>query len=443
MRKFVQVDRDTAYLLPPDLRDWVAPDHLVHFVIEAVALLDLSQAQVNERGTGSAQYPPAMLLGLLLYSYATGVFSSRQMERSTHENLAVRYLCANTHPDHDTLCRFRVRHQSLIEHAFVRLLEMAQQCGLFKVGQLTVAVDGTKVLAHASKHHAVSYAGAQKRLEQLESEVAELMQKAQQADSTPLQDGLSLPAEIVRRQELKAKLEQARREIEARHRAKQLAQAREAGEPPAEGPLEGPPGKMQVNFTDADSRIMPGKDGFVQAYNAQAAVETETMLIVGARICQNPNDQQELTATVAAVQVVEPQVVLCDKGFLSEKQVQAVEQPGAGKEGPTVYAATGRQGHGRTVAQLEKREDPPAPGPQASFMERMRHRVSTQAGRALYALRQQTVEPVFGIIKQTLGWRRFSLRGRRKAALEWTLVSLAYNVKRLHRLVGVGKLCSA
>jgi transposase len=453
MPKFVNIDRDTPLLLPPDLRDWVPAEHLVHFVIDAMAAIDLSSAPVNERGTGSEQYPPGLLLGLLVYSYATGVFSSRQIERTTYENVAVRLLCADTHPDHDTLCTFRRNNGPLLNHAFAQVLELAARCGVLKVGNVTVAIDGTKILANASKHSAVSYAHAGQTMQTLELEIAELLAKVDQADAAPLQDGLTIPAEVQRRRQRQAQLARARAEMEARayarcqaERAEHTAQlaareaARAAGKKPR-GPEPQPPdptpaAKDQVNFTDQESRIMKTKDGFQQSYNAQAGVETASMLIVGARVSQAPNDKKELLPNLAAVQAhLAPATVLIDSGFVSEAAVLAAERDATGQAtGLTVLAALQREPHGRTVAQLEQRADPAAPSEGAPFAERMRHRTATAAGQALYKLRQQTVEPVFGIIKAVLGFRRFSLRGLAKVSLEWDLVTLAYNLKRLHRL---------
>jgi len=448
MTRYVNIDRDTPLLLPPDLREWVPPDHLVHFVIDAVELIDTRTAPVNERGTGSEQYPPGMLLALLVYSYATGMFSSRQIERASYENVAVRLLCADTHPDHDTLCTFRRKNGPLLTQAFAQILELSARCGVLKVGQITVAIDGTKILANASKHSAVSHGHAEQMLRILDLEIAELLAKAEQADATPLQDGLTIPAEVQRRQERKAQLQRAKAEMEARayarfqaeqaeHEAKLARRAAAAsGKPPRgrppQAPEAAPQPSDQVNFTDADSRIMKTTDGFQQAYNAQAGVETASRLIVGPRVSQAANDKRELLPDMAAVRChVLPDTLLVDSGFVSEAAVTAVE---LATPGLTILAALQREPHGRTVAQLEKRTDPPAPPPEAPFAERMRHRTATIAGRALYQLRQQTVEPVFGIIKAVLGFRRFSLRGLAKVTLEWELVCLAYNFKRLHRL---------
>lgn len=454
--RFVLIDRDTPLLLPPNLRDWVPADHLVHFILDAVDALDLRQVKVNTRGTGSEQYPPHMLLGLLIYSYATGTFGSRRIEQSTHDSVPVRLLTADTHPDHDTLCSFRRENAALLTESFVKVLQLAQQLKVLKFGQLTVAADGTKVLAHASKHSAVSYARAGEMITQLEVEVQQLLAKAEQADATPLQAGLTIPEEITRRQERKAALAQARAEIEARAQARYAVQLAEheakraeraartdrgekVGGKPPQPPTSTPEPCDQYNFTDPESRIMKAGNGnhFEQSYNAQAAVEVESRLIVGERVSQSPNDKQELVPTLATIPAEAGAVAaaLVDSGFFSEKAVLQMEQVEVGTAtGTVVYAAVEKTGHHRSVADLEKRPEPEPPAPEASVKERMRHRLKTTAGKTLYKLRQQTVEPVFGIIKSVLGFRQFRLRGRAKVSLEWTLVCLAYNLKRLHRL---------
>ena len=210
--RFVNIDHDTPLLLPPDLRQWVPADHLVHFLMDAVGELDLRGVRVNERGTGDAQYPPRLLLGLLIYSYATGVFASRQIEAATHDRVAVRLLCADTHPDHDTICTFRRENRELLARSFARVIELSARCGVLKVGGITVAIDGTKVLASASKHAAVSHGRAGELMQELDLEIAELLRKAEDADSAPLDDGLSIPEEVQRRQERKAQLARARAE---------------------------------------------------------------------------------------------------------------------------------------------------------------------------------------------------------------------------------------
>ena len=463
--RFVNLDYDTPLLLPPDLRDWVPAGHLAHFILDVVEEVDLRSVRVNQRGSGSEQYPPRMLLALLLYCYATGVFSSRRIEQATWDSVPVRLISAGTHPDHDTLCTFRRANQALLQATFVRVLELAQALKFLQVGHITVAVDGTKVLAHASKHAAVSYEHAGKTIGQLDQEVKELMAKAEQADSTPLQAGLTIPDEIIRRQERKAALQKARAEIEARARARyavalaeheeklaERAAKKERGQrvvgPPLKGPTPEPGPGDQYNFTDPESRIMKAGSGqhFEQCYNAQAAVEVDSRLIVGQRVSQAPNDKQELTATVAtiAAPVESVAAVLADSGFYSEKAVQMVEQAAAGQPtGTTVYAALERKDHHRTIRDLEQTIDPPPPAAGASLGEVMKHRLKTAVGKAKYKLRQQTVEPVFGIIKSIMGFRQFRLRGKEKVSLEWQLVCTAYNLKRLHLLGAGGRLVQA
>lgn len=448
--RFVNIDHDTPLLLPPNLRDWVPADHLVHFIMDAVGLLDLSAGRVNHRGSGSAQYPPALLLGLLIYSYATGTFSSRRIERNTYEQVAVRLLCADHHPDHDTICTFRRENRELLANAFHQVLECAARLQVLRIGEVTLAMDGTKILANASKHSAVSHGHAQTQMVLLEEEIEQLLQKAEEADSTPLEDGLTVPEEITRRQQRLEKLREASAVIEARARERQREEMaaflekqkrrEEQGKKPKgrapKAPSEKPQSKDQYNFTDPESRIMKSAEGFQQSYNAQAAVEVHSRLIVSQAVSDAPNDKKQLEPTLAATSPVIESVaaVLVDSGFYSEAAVAALESEHAGRPGPSVYAATGRQRHGRTVAQLEKRDDPPRPEAGASVAAVMAHRLATKAGRQLYALRKQTIEPVFGIIKAVLGFRRFSLRGLANVQLEWTLVTMAYNLKRLFHL---------
>jgi transposase len=451
--RFVNIDYDTPLILPPNLRHWAPADHLAHFILDAVGEMDLPRFKVNHRGTGSGQYPPRRLLGLLLYGYATGLFSWRRLEQATYGSVPGRMICGDTHPDHDTICVFRRESQALSQETFVRVLEMAQALKFLQVGQITVAVDGTKVMAHARQHTAVSYEHAGKSIAQLGLEVTELLAKAERADSAPPQDGLSIPAEMIRRQERKAALAKARAEIEARAQAryvvalaeheekragraaKQKRGERVGGKPPrAPAPEPGP--KDQYNFTDPESRIMKAGGGqhFERNHNAQAAVEVDSRLIVGERVSPAPNDKQELVPTVAAVAAPVESIadVLTDSGFYSEAAVHGVEQTPEGQPaGTTVHAAPERKEHHRTARDLEKKEEPVAPAAGAKMSEVMKHRLKTTAGPAKYKLRRQTVEPVFGIIKSVMGFRPFLLRGAAKVGLEWGLVCTAYNLKRL------------
>ena len=449
--RFVNIDHDSPLLLPPDLRDWMPAGHMVHFIMDAVDALDLSEARVNGRGTGSAQYPPSMMLGLLIYCYATGTFSSRRIETLTSENVAVRLLCADTHPDHDTICKFRRENGALLSSAFHQVLELAASARVLQVGDITVAVDGTKLLANASKHSAMSHSHLEEQMVLAEEQIAELLVKAEDADSTPLQDGLSVPEEIKRREDRIAKLKEAKKVMEERARerfkeetaeheekiaqreAKEKSTGRKAGGKEPKAPQEGPRSKDQYNFTDPESRIMKDGGSFEQCFNAQAAVEVGTMLVVGGHVTNEPNDKQQLEPVVAAVSPVVGSVsgVLADSGYYSEEAVTTVEDGG---NGPRVYAAMKRHRHGRSVEQLEKCDDPPPPPLGAPVAEVMAHRLETKAGKDLYGLRKQTVEPVFGIIKEALGFRRFLMRGLEKVDLEWTLVTTSYNLKRLFNM---------
>lgn len=453
--RFVTVDRQTPMFLPCDLREWLPADPLVHFILDAVEQLPLSHFHVNARGTGREQYPPAMMLALLIYCYAPGRFGSRTIEAATYGDVAVRFICANTHPDHASICAFRTANEPAFVAAFTHVLPLAHQWRLTQPG--SVSVDGSKIAANASQHAAVSCQRAGEMIAQLELEVQDLMTRAQAAAAQETRTpGLDLPAELRRREHRVAALQRAREVIEARARelaarqqpeyetkvAARQAQ-RDAGQKPR-GPEPAPPSvepdpKAQYNFTDPESKIMKAGNGqhFEQAYNAQAAGD-QAMLIVGARVSDAPNDKQELPASVAAISpVVQDEVkhALVDSGFYSEAAVAAVEQkPDGTPSGVTVYAAGEKHSHHKTVADLLPQPEPSAPGPDATAKEQRLHRLKTAVRQALYRWRKQTVEPVFGIIKEVMGFRRFRPRGRAKGSLEWTFVCLSYNLKRLFTL---------
>lgn len=452
--RFVNLDRQTPMFLPCDLREWLPDDHLVHLILDAVEQMPTGHFRVNHRGTGSEQYPPTMMLALLIYCYATGRFGSRTIEAATHSDVAVRFICANLHPDHDSICTFRRENPAAFEAAFVTVLQLAHQLRLTRVG--TVSVDGTKLQANASKHAAVSYQRAGELITRFQLEVAELTTRAEQADHKEAQEPLDLPAELARREKRIESLKQARQIIEAQAKERAAAQQaehqtkvaerqaqRDAGKKPRgpepKAPDDQPDGKDQYNFTDPESRIMKAGNGkhFEQAYNAQAAVDA-ALLIVGQRVSVAANDKQELVADVAAISPVvkeEVKAVLADSGFYSEAAVRAVEQQSDGTaSGLTVYAAVEKQTHHQSVADLLPQPEPEPPAENASAKEKRAHRMKTQTGKALYRLRKQTVEPVFGIIKEVLGFRRFLLRGREKVSLEWLLVCVSYNLKRMFTL---------
>src|SRR5215210_3711190 len=311
MSNFRPIDRETGFLLPPSVDEWLPKTHLARFVVEVIDGLDLSAMTKSYRGSGSASYHPAVLLGIVVYGYATGVFSSRKLERATYDSVAVRFLAANQHPDHDTLATFRRRFLEQIEGLFVQVLLLAREMGMLKLG--TVALDGTKIHANASRHSALSYEHAGRIEAQLQAEVAELMTKAEAADQADVPDGMSIPEELARREQrlvaiarAKATIEARAKERYARERAEYEAKlkAREAkaaatgrkpaGRPPA-APVEGPLPTDQVNLTDETSRIMPvAGGGFEQCYNAQAAVAAGSLLVVATDVCQATNDKQQL-----------------------------------------------------------------------------------------------------------------------------------------------------
>jgi transposase len=451
--RFVMVDRDTPMMMPPSLQEWLPEGHLAYFVVETVALLPLHGFRVNTRGTGHAQFPPSMMLALLVYNYAVGRMSSRQIEKATYEDVASRYICGgDAHPDHDTICTFRRNNGALFEESFVRVLEYARETGVLS-RRGGAAVDGTKIAANASKHAAVSHGRAGEMIEELKGEVRELVALAEKADREALPETLKVPEEIARRDARRRKLEEARRVIEARYKERMAEKQREFEEKAAEraarrergervrGPEPQPPpaepeAKEQYNFTDPESRIMKAGNGghFEQAYNAQAAVDTEgSMLVLGGYVTDAPNDKQQLEAAVDSVppEVRELTHVLADTGYHSETAVVTVEADG----GPTVYAAVEKTGHHRTVADLLAQPAPEEPPPGLSGTDAMRHRLRTASGRAAYKKRKETVEPFFGIVKAAMGFRKFLLRGLGKVNLEWTLVRLAYNFRRLATLL--------
>jgi transposase len=451
MTNFRPIDRATPYLLPPSVEDWLPEDHLARFVVDIVDQLDLSGLTRHYRGSGSAAYHPALMLGLLIYGYATGVYSSRRIEVATYESIAFRYIAANEHPDHDSLCTFRRRFLKELKELFVQVLCIARQMNLLQLG--TIALDGTKIHANASRHSALSYAHAQKIEAQLEAEVRELLARAEAADCEPLPEGLSIPAELARREQrlvaigqAKAQIEaraaerdaQAQADFEAKMKAREEKTARTGNKPrgkPPVAPSAGVRPTDQINLTDADSRIMPatGK-GFEQSYNAQAAVDTQSMLVVASEIAQVATDKQQVVPMLQALGVLPEglgsvEQLLADNGYFSAANVEHCVQA---KIEPLL--AAGRNEHHPHWE--ERFSEPPALAEPASAVERMKHRLKTVQGRQLYGLRKQTVEPVFGIIKSAMGFRQFLLRGLASVQGEWTLVTMAWNIKRMAILAG-------
>ena len=452
MSNFRPTDRLTGYLMPPSVDEWLPQRHLARFVVEVVEGLDLRAMSKAYRGSGSASYHPAPLLSMLIYGYATGVFSSRKLERATYDSVAFRFIAANDHPDHDTIATFRRRFLKEIEGQFVEVLKLAREMGVLKMG--TVALDGTKIHANASRHSALSYEHAGKIEAQLKAEVAELLAKAEAADQADVPDGMSIPEELARREARLEQLAVARAKIEARAKerlareeaeyAAKLA-AREAkaeatgGKPrgkPPEPPVEGPLATDQINLTDEESRIMPvAGGGFEQCYNGQAVVAAGSLLVVAAEVVQAANDKHQLQPMLNKLAVLSGalgnvETLLADNGYFSAANVTACAAAGID---PLI--AMGRQPHYPSLA--ERFEDTPPPPENPTLVEAMAYRLKTHDGRKLYALRKQVPEPVFGIIKSVLGFRQFLLRGLDRVQGEWSLVTMAWNMKRLFVLCPV------
>jgi transposase len=442
---FRPIDRQTGFLLPPSVDEWLPEKHLARFIVEVIDGLDLRAMSGSYRGSGSASYHPCMLLGILVYGYATGVFSSRKLERATYDSVAFRFIAANDHPDHDTIAMFRRRFLKEIEALFVEVLQVAREMGVLKMG--TIGLDGTKIHANASRHSALSYEHACKIEAQLKAEVADLMAKAEAADAADIPDGLSIPEELARREERLAKLAEARAKIEARakeryarelaaHEAKRAAReakiaatGKKPGGKPPQSPAEGPRPDDQINLTDEESRIMPvAGGGFEQCYNAQAAVAAGSLLVVAVDVVAAPNDKQQLEPMLGKIALPEAfgkaETLLADTGYFSAANVEACT---TARIEPLI--AMDRQAH---HPPLQERFVPAPPAPEnPTPVAAMAHRLKTPHGRALYALRKQTPEPVFGIIKSVLGFRQFSLRGLEKVRGEWSLVTMAWNMKRM------------
>lgn len=443
---FVDVDRYTSYLLPPSIQDWLPKRHLARFVVEIVEQLDLRSLKESYTGRGSRPYHPEMMLALLFYGYATGVFSSRELERKTYDSVAFRFITADTHPDHDSICEFRKRLGPQLHEFFVAILAIASQMGVLKLGQ--VSIDGTKIEANASKHKALSYGHACKLEEQLEAEVAKLLAMAESADKADIPDGMDIPTELeIRENRIKA-IKEAKIEIERRAAERHAKEQQEYDRKVAERaqkeektgkkprgkdpkpPTAGPTKKDQVNLTDDESRIMPGSGGsFKQAYNAQAGVDTVSRLIVTAHVSQAPNDKQEMEPALANLSRLPEKVgtvteLLADTGYYSATNVELCD-----RNNVTPYIAAGRQDHHPPL--MERFAEPPPLPEGADAVAAMKHRLQTKSGKETYSKRKSTIETVFGIIKSVMGYRQFLRRGLNAVSHEWKLICTVYNLKRL------------
>jgi transposase len=448
-RKFKTADYDATLDVTVRLGDCLPPDHLARFVVDTIAQLDLAAIYARFAARGGQPYAPEILLGLLFYGYATGVFSSRKIERATFETVPFRFIAGNLHPDHDTLATFRKTFLPELKDLFVQVLLLAQLTGVLKLG--TISLDGTKIHADASKSKAVSYKHLLALEIHLRAEVEELFALSERVDQVELPDGLVLSDEIAIRQTRLARLAEAKSVLEARAKERtaleqaeydakvqeRAEQARQTGRTPRgrapKPPTPGPRDKDQYNFTDPESRIMKhsSTEGFEQDYNAQIAVDQVSLLIVGESLSNHPNDQQEVEPTLDAIppELGTPEAAALDAGYFSEANILLFEHREI-----VPYIATGRDPH--HASWWERFAQAPAPPTDdASPKLKMAYKLKTALGQAIYRVRKCTVEPVIGIIKEVLGFRQFSLRGKQAAAGEWCLVCMAFNLKRLHILL--------
>jgi transposase len=448
---------DQTLLFPPSLHDWLPEGHLARFLVDVVSVLDLSSIYKSyslKDGRGQAAYAPEMMVRLLLYGYASGVYSSRKIQSRTYEDLAFRYLSGDQHPDHATIAEFRKRHLAALSSLFTQALLLCSEAGLIKLGH--VSIDGTKIKANASKHKAMSYKRMNETEARLKHEIDALLATAEKTDAEEDarlgkgQHGDHLPDELQRRearlkkiQEAKAALDQAAREqaeqdqeeakkkLAAREEQEQRTGKKKRGRKPKQPSAEQTPPEdtAQRNFVDPESRIMPdgaNKGSFVQGYNAQIAVDSASQIIVAAEITQEANDRQQLLPMIAQVAAnlgKKPEKVSADTGYFSDANVTAESVHDV-----DLYVATGRIKHD----DMEEFCSDPAPMG-ASPKEAMRHKLRTKAGHAVYKMRKAIVEPVFGQIKEVRGFRRFSLRGKEKVRCEWKQVCAVNNLLKLFR----------
>ena len=423
MSNFRDYNRSQRLLLPPDLKDWVADDDLAHFIVEAVERVEMHAFHVSRTGSGKAQYHPRMMLALLVYCYASGIFSSRQIERATYRNVSVRFIAANDHPDHDTIAKFRRDNGPAFEAAFTQVVLLARELGLLKVGM--VSVDGTKIDANASKIKSLRYDRICALREKLASDIAELVAKAEAADDADTDDGLSLPEEITRREQLKAKLDAAAKRLE-----KAAGKDHDGNDPPPR-----PEPDRQTNLTDPDSAIMrkSARHEYRQSYNGQALVDADgSQLVLAANVLATTNDRQGLEGFVDQMNdtLGRPTTLLADAGYAGEAVVEALEQRGI----EPLISITRHSEPRPYDFRPAKIPDKPLRKITAPWRLAMLEKLQTEQAKGKYRKRKSTVEPVFGIIKSILGFTRFQLRGLQKVKLEWNLITLAYNCKRLNNL---------
>jgi len=450
---YKECDRDQMFLLPPSMKEWLPEGHLAYFILDVVEQLDLSEIlqhyEKNEDGTfkaasGQPPFDPRMMTALILYGYAVGVVGSRKIETGCEEDLPFRIIAANQRPDHDTICEFRRVHLKALENLFVQVLMICAEAGLVKLGH--VAIDGTKVQANASKHKAMSYERMTEKEAELRKEVAALLAKAESVDAEEDQRygknkrGEDLPTELRRKETRLSQILKAKKVVEERAKARAIAKGdltadgqgvEKPGKKPKDPPGT-PEGKDQYNFTDPESRIMKNSDkAFVQAYNCQAGADAEYQIIVVRDVTQQTNDKEQalpVTAQVKANTGQSPKQASYDAGYFSDTQVTGVEQTGV-----DVYCSPDRLKHGEALPKVRGRMPK-----DITTIDRMRRKVRTETGRDTYSLRKETIEPVFGQIKNK-GLRQFLLRGLEKVKGEWSLWCTGHNLTKLWR--NTGEVC--
>lgn len=472
MKKFIPYDLNQSVLLPNDLHAWLPPDHLVRFVVEVVGELDLAPIMESYTSScGKPAYDPRMMLALLIYGYCTSVFSSRKLERATYESIAFRYLSGDQHPDHDTIAAFRERHLPVVKLLFIQVLKLCEKAGMVKLGH--VAVDGTKIKAHAGKNKTFSHDHLVKRDAELKQQVEELLKKSQAADQADGQQNPEkfedLPKELQRSQDRLQKIRDAKAALEAEakeraarevtayddrmaERAQKKADGKHVPGPPPNAPGKPedakPEPKAQGNTTDPDSRIMvnSGKsNGYVQAYNAQVVVDAEHQVIVATDFTTHGNDRLLLADMLAKVEENlgrKPEKASADAGYFSDKQINDARLSGI-----DLYVPPERH----EIPPPPNDRNPPSPGaspptqtppstppstpatPAAQRIALMRQKLQTHAGHMVYRMRKAIVEPVFGQIKHIRGFRQCSLRGRSKTSAEWTFIAITHNLLKLWR----------
>jgi transposase len=427
---------DQDLLLPPSLRDWLPEDHLVYFVSDVVDQLDLTEihAVYEKEQRGQPPYDPRLMTKLLVYGYCVGVFSSRKIQKRLQEDVAFRVLAAGNQPDFRTISDFRKIHLETLQGLFEQVLAMALEAGAMRLGR--VSLDGTKIKANASKHKAMSYGRMKEKQQQLKAEVQQLLAQAEAADAEEEEgdraawQSEALPEELRRRESRLARIKPAKKVLEQRARDEAAAKGQSAEEVKKAKPAD----KDQYNFTDPESRIMMGAEGIVQAYNAQAAVEPGMQLIVGQRVTEASNDKQQLVPMVEAIEQQSgqrPEAILADNGYCSDNNLEYLESPDHPERKIEGYIATGKQKHGE-----HRMPAPRGPLPkEATRVDRMKRKLQTKVGKAVYAARKCVVEPVFGQIKQARGFRQFLLRGLKKVQGEWALLCMTHNILKIYAVL--------